>query len=67
MDHHLKSMSVDELWLLWEEVNSMLARKIVEEKAKLEKRLRLLENSTDRISPKRLRGGSKYQKPKKSR
>jgi hypothetical protein len=67
MDHHLKSMSVDELWLLWEEVNSMLARKIVEERAKVEERLRLLENSTDRISPKRPRGGSKYQKPKKSR
>jgi DNA-binding protein H-NS len=56
MDHHLKSMSVDELWALWEEVSSVLARRIVEEKAKLEERLRLLENARDRISPKRPRG-----------
>ena len=56
MDHHLKSMSadelksmsVDELWILWQEVSSILARKIMEEKAKLEERLRLLENSSNR-------------------
>jgi hypothetical protein len=48
---HLKSMSADELWLLWEEVNSVLARKIVEEKAKLEERLRLLEKSSRAIGP----------------
>ncbi len=64
MDHHLKSMSadelksmsVDELWILWEEVSTILARKIMEEKAKLEERLRLLENSSNRTSPKRPRG-----------
>lgn len=48
---HLKSMSADELWPLWEEVNSVLARKIVEEKAKLEERLRLLEKSSRAIGP----------------
>jgi DNA-binding protein H-NS len=48
---HLKSMSADELWLLWEEVSSVLARKIVEEKAKLEERLRLLEKSSRAIGP----------------
>ncbi len=56
MDHHLKSMSVDELWALWEEVSSVLARRIVEEKAKLEERLRVLENARGRFSPKRPRG-----------
>ena len=48
---HLKSVSADELWLLWEEVSSVLARKIVEEKAKLEERLRLLEKSSRAIGP----------------
>ena len=56
MNRHLKSKSVDELWLLWQQVNSILARKTVEEKAKLEERLRLLENASDRINPKRPRG-----------
>ena len=37
------SMGIDELWSLHEQVSSLLARKISEEKAKLEKRLRTLE------------------------
>ena len=48
---HLKSVSADELWLLWEEVSSVLARKIVEEKAKLEERLRLLKKISWAIGP----------------
>ena len=39
------SMSVEQLWNLHEQVTSTLARKITEEKAKLEERLRWLENS----------------------
>jgi DNA-binding protein H-NS len=39
------SMSTDELWSVHEQVTSTLARKITEEKSKLEQRLRLLENS----------------------
>ena len=37
-----KSMSVDELWALHEEISSVLARRLAEEKAALENRLRLL-------------------------
>jgi hypothetical protein len=50
-----KSMSADELWHLHEEVTSTLARKIAEEKAKLEQRLRFLENSSSAIGPNRPR------------
>lgn len=38
----LKSMSVDELWALHEEISSVLARRLTEEKVALENRLRLL-------------------------
>jgi DNA-binding protein H-NS len=38
-----KSMSADELWHLHEQVTSTLVRKIAQEKAKLEERLRRLE------------------------
>jgi hypothetical protein len=51
----LKSMSADELWHLHEELISILARKIDEQKAKLEERLRFLENSGSAIGPKRRR------------
>jgi DNA-binding protein H-NS len=44
-----KSMSIDELWQLHEEITSILARKIAEQKAKLEERLRSLENSNNAI------------------
>jgi len=65
----LKSMSVDELWHLHEELTSILARKIAEQKAKLEERLRFLENSSSAIGPKRPRRAyprvlPKYQNPK---
>ena len=64
-----KSMSADELWHLHEEVTSTLARKIAEEKTKLEERLRFLENSSSAIGPNRLRRAyskvlPKYQNPK---
>jgi DNA-binding protein H-NS len=64
-----KSMSVDELWHLHEEMTSTLARKIAEEKAKLEERQRLLVNSSSAISPNRPRRAypkvfPKYQNPK---
>jgi len=39
----LKSMSTDELWHLREQVTSTLVRRIVQEKAKLEERLRRLQ------------------------
>jgi DNA-binding protein H-NS len=45
-----KSKSVDELWALWLEVSSELAHNIAKEKAKLEERLRLLEDSSGVIS-----------------
>ena len=38
----LKSISIDELWSLHEQVASTLVRRIAEEKAKLEERLRRL-------------------------
>ena len=52
----LRFMSTDELWSLHEQVNSMLARKIAEQKGKLEERLRRLENkSNSAIGPNRPR------------
>ena len=64
----LKSMSIDELWSLREQVDSILSRKIAEEKATLEGRLRSL-NITDAIDPVRPRRPypkvlPKYQNPK---
>jgi DNA-binding protein H-NS len=64
-----KSMSTEELWSLHERVALTLARKIAEEKAKLEARLRMLEKSNNAINlnwsrrayPKVL---PKYQNPK---
>jgi DNA-binding protein H-NS len=63
-----KSMSA-ELWRLHEQVTSALAHRITEEKAKLEARLRWLENSGSPISPNRPRRAypkvlPKYQNPK---
>jgi DNA-binding protein H-NS len=48
----LTSISTDELWSLHEQVTSTLARKIVEEKAKLEARLRQLEYAVGAIGSK---------------
>ena len=42
-DSDLKSMSVDELWALHEEVRSVLAHRMAGEKSMLENRLRLLQ------------------------
>jgi DNA-binding protein H-NS len=68
------SMAVDELWSLHEQLGLILTRKIAEEKAKLEERLRMLqnsslENSSSAISPNRPRRAypkvlPKYQNPK---
>jgi DNA-binding protein H-NS len=68
------SMDIDQLWSLHEQVTSTLARKIAGEKAKLEKRLRWLENSSlenssNAIGPNRPRRPypkvlPKYQNPK---
>ena len=69
----LKSISIDELWSLHEQVTSTLVRRIAEEKAKLEERLRILDgadssngskfgsNRTRRPYPKVL---PKYQNPR---
>jgi DNA-binding protein H-NS len=64
-----KSTSTDELWSLHEQVTSILARKIAEEKARLEERLRRLENVNAVIGPNRPRRAypkvlPKYQNPK---
>jgi DNA-binding protein H-NS len=45
-----EAMSTDELWSLYEQITSMLASKIAEERAKLEERLRSL-NLPNAISP----------------
>jgi DNA-binding protein H-NS len=63
------SMDVDELWSLHEQVTSTLARKIAGEKAKLEERLRSLQNPGHAIGPDRPRRPypkvlPKYQNPK---
>jgi DNA-binding protein H-NS len=72
--YHLGSMDIDELWSLHEQVTSTLTRKIAEEKAKLEDRLRRLEqpdlerpsNATRPDRPRRAypKVLPKYQNPK---
>jgi DNA-binding protein H-NS len=64
-----KSMSADELWHLHEEMTSILARKLAEEKARLEERLRFLGNSSGAIGSERARRAyprvlPKYRNPK---
>ena len=64
-----KSMSTDELWQLHEELTSTLARKLAEEKAKIEDRLRFLKSSSSAIGPGRSRRAypkvlPKFQNPK---
>jgi DNA-binding protein H-NS len=66
---YFKSDSIDELWSLHEQVASALVRRIAEEKAKLEERLRRLAHSGGAISPSRARRAypkvfPKYQNPK---
>jgi DNA-binding protein H-NS len=63
-----KSMSTDELWRLHEQVTLTLARRTAEEKAKLEERLRRLENANSAIGSNRRRRAyrkvlPKYQNP----
>jgi DNA-binding protein H-NS len=63
------AMSADELWRLHEQMTSILARKVAEEKAKLEERLRRLENANNAIGSNRPRRAypkvlPKYQNPK---
>jgi len=63
-----KSMSTDKLWSLHEQMTSILARKIAEEKTKLEERLCRLENANSAIGPNRPRRAypkvlPKYQNP----
>jgi len=43
IDHDLKSMSVDKLWSLHEQINLVLVRKIAEEKSRLDRRLQQLD------------------------
>jgi DNA-binding protein H-NS len=64
----LKSAPIDELWRLYEQVNSALVRRIPEEKARLDERLRRLESSGGAIGPNRARRPypkvlPKYQNP----
>jgi DNA-binding protein H-NS len=49
--HNLKSMSVDELWAFHGIIESELTRKIAAEKARLDKRLRQLEQNTTENNP----------------
>ena len=51
----LKLMSVDELWILHEELVAELSRKIAAEKATLEQRLRKLGLAGNGVKPDRLR------------
>ena len=64
-----KSMSIDELWNLHEQVTLTLARKMAEQKVRLEERLRWLQNSNGANSQNRPRRPypkvlPKYQNPK---
>lgn len=65
----LKSMSLDELWNFHEQLVAELGRKMADEKAKLEERLRKLEDAGLSGRPKRERRHypkvvPKYQNPK---
>jgi DNA-binding protein H-NS len=48
--HHLKEISVDELWALHEQVIELLSSRIIEEKALLEKRLKELRGQSSALS-----------------
>jgi DNA-binding protein H-NS len=51
----IAAMSMDKLWRLHEPVASILARKIAEEKARVEERLRRLQNLNSMMSSNRPR------------
>jgi DNA-binding protein H-NS len=56
-----KSMSIDQLWILHEEMTAMLAEKIVSEQSSLENRLRQLnQRSTQMVHPDRERERRPY-------
>ena len=57
----LKSMAIDDLWQLHEQVTAKLARELVIQKARLEERLRKLGSASRRPYPKVL---PKYRNPK---
>ena len=59
----LKSISIDELWNLHEQVTSTLVRRIAEEKAKLEERLRILDGA-DSSNGSKLRNRTRRPYPK---
>jgi len=66
---YLKSTPTDELWSLYEQVTSALARRTANEKAKLEERLRRLGHSHSAIGDNRTRRPypkvlPKYQNPR---
>jgi len=60
----LKSMDVEELWKLHEEITAQLGTRIVAEKAKLEERLRALQSQGHRMRRPYPRVLPKYQNPK---
>lgn len=67
--HSLESMSTDELWSLYEQLSSILAERIVVEKAKLDERLRKIEMASGSATFNRVRRpypkvAPKYQNPK---
>jgi DNA-binding protein H-NS len=60
----LKSISIDELWSLHEQVTSTLVRRIAEEKAKLEERLRILDGADSSDGSKISRNRTRRRYPK---
>jgi DNA-binding protein H-NS len=61
--YSIESMSIGELWSLHEEVSSILARKLKDEKARLEERLRMLAISPNRPRRPYPKVLPKYQNP----
>jgi len=64
----IRSMSTEELWSLYEQVSSTLARKVTEEKARLEERLRRVQAAGNVVTLDRARRPypkvlPKYQNP----
>jgi DNA-binding protein H-NS len=62
-------MSIDDLWSLYERLTIELRRRVADEKAKLEERLRKIESTSDATALQRLRRPypkvlPKYQNPK---
>jgi DNA-binding protein H-NS len=60
----IKSISIDELWSLHEQVTSTLVRRIAEEKAKLEERLRILDGADSSDESKNSRNRTRRPYPK---